>query len=33
LLVRAFLAARTNHHDVAREDAVIGLMHVLLGLL
>ncbi len=32
LLLRACLAARDNRNDVAREDAVIGLMHVLLGL-
>jgi len=32
LLVRAYLAARNQKHEAAREDAVIGLVHILLSL-
>ena len=33
LLHRSLLAARDHRYDVAREDAVIGLVHILLALL
>jgi hypothetical protein len=33
LLHRALLALRDGRHDVAREDAVIGLVHIALALL
>jgi hypothetical protein len=33
LLFRAFLAARDHRNEVAREDAVIGLVHVMLAML
>ena len=32
LFVRALLAARDHRHEAAREDAVIGLVHVLLSM-
>jgi hypothetical protein len=32
LLVRAYLAARNNRNELAREDAVIGLVHLMLAL-
>ncbi len=33
LLVRAFLAARDRRYEAAREDTVIGLVHIMLSLL
>ena len=33
LLVRAYLAARDSRNELAREDAVIGLVHIMLALL
>jgi hypothetical protein len=33
LLYRSLLAMRDQRHDVAREDAVIGLVHILLAML
>ena len=32
LLIRAFLAAQDHHHEAAREDAVIGLVHIMLSM-
>jgi hypothetical protein len=33
LLLRSLLATRDHRYDVAREDAVIGLVHIMLAML